>query len=441
MKRVVSWLIILALLFSLSACGGAAVPAASEESQPAEVAIVTAEPTEEPVAVAATPEPIPETTLADSDWVSLKATSITQDGQGGYDFTFTLKSKLDVGTSAYVDLFINGWLATGINIKISADADAEATEQFNIPTEFFALCGIDAVNEIIIQYGLYREDYADSIKDTTTIYPAGEEAAMSAPVYRYVPKESDVSLIESEDAILSVTSLTANDGNGVSLTFYFENTSDKELVLKLCDFGVNEYAFPYGYLSPQIIPGTRFTISQSIDADSLVSAGVGEVTRVDVGFALLKGENLSELISGSVPIYPSGVETPRAERTPVEGEVVLVDNEDFTIIATSCMDHPGSSRYGIGFYVENKTDKIVSIEVQNAEVNGEPCMSNSTIAELPAGMRSNVVYKWNTDAFEKAGLAKDAAVEHVTLPIYIFSDGNRKAGDEVYQHNFKIKVW
>ena len=46
-----------------------------------------------------------------------------------------------------------------------------------------------------------------------------------------------------------------------------------------------------------------------------------------------------------------------------------------------------------------------------------------------------------SDAFEKAGLTKDTVVEQVTLPIYIFSDGNRKAGDEVYQHNFKIKVW
>ena len=441
MKRVISILIIFVLMSSLSACGGATVSTGNEQNQQAATEAPAEEATAEPTATEAAPTPFPEVKIVETDWVSLKATSIEQDSLGGYSFTFSVKNELDVGLSAFIVFTFNGWIATENPFSFTVEPKAEETEQFSVPAEFFSSCGVDAVNEIILQYTIYGDDNKSLVIDSATIYPLGEEAAKSATAYQYVAKESDIQLCESEEAIAAVTDFGINSENGCSMTFYVENTSDKTLRFKLSSCGLNEYVSPLGIFSPKMLPGTRFIKTCTIDADDLAKDGITEITRVDFNFSLLDNSDLSDVFVGTKTFYPSGAETPRVERTPVEGEVVLVDNADFTIIVTACLDKPGSSRYGLSFYVENKTDKEVSIEVQNAEVNGQPCLSNSTIADLPAGMRTNTIYTWNTDAFEKAGLTKDTVVEQVTLPIYIFSDGNRKAGDEVYQHNFKIKVW
>lgn len=441
MKRVVSFLLIVALFIPLSACGGTAAPAEETQSQQDVTTVLVEEPTAEPTATEAAPTPFPEVQIVEADWVSLKATSIEQDSQGGYSFTFSVKNGLDAGITGFIVFAFNGWIATEDTFSFTAEPKAEETEQFSVPAEFFLSCGVDAVNEIILQYTLYSDDHKSLVIDSAKIYPLGEEAAKSATAYQYVTEDSDIQLCESEDAIVAVTNFGINSENGCSMTFYVENTSDKTLIFKLSSCGINEYVSPLGIFSPKMLPGTRFLKTCTIDAEDLAKDGITEITRVDYNFSLLDNSDLSDVFVGTKTFYPSGTETPRVERTPLEGEVVLVDNADFTIIVTACLDKPGSSRYGMSFYVENKTDKEVSIEVQNAEVNGEPCLSNSTIADLPAGMRTNALYTWNTDAFEKAGLTDDTVVEQVTLPIYIISDGNRKAGDEVYKHTFKVKVW
>lgn len=441
MKRVISILIIFALTISLFACGEAAAPAGNEQNQQTATEVPAEEPTAEPTAAEAAPTPFPEVQIVEADWVSLKATSIEQDSQGGYSVTFSVKNGLDAGITGFIVFTFNGWIATENPFSFTVEPKAEETEQFSVPAEFFSSCGVDAVNEIILQYTIYGDDNKSLVIDSAKIYPLGEEAAKNATAYQYVAKDSDIQLCESEDAIAAVIDFGINSENGCSMTFYVENTSDKTLIFKLSSCGINEYASPLGIFSPKMLPGTRFIKTCTIDADDLAKDGIAEITRVDFNFSLLDNSDLSDVFVGTKTFYPSGVETPRVERTPVEGEVVLVDNANFTIIVTACLDKPGSSRYGLNFYVENKTDKEVSIEVQNAEVNGQPCMSNGKIASLPAGRRSNVAYTWYSDAFEKAGLTKDTVVEQVTLPIYIYSDGNRKAGDEVYQHNFKIKVW
>lgn len=444
MKRVVSFLLIVALLIPLSACGGADVTAEEAQSQQDVTTVLVEEPSAEPTATEAVPTPVPEVQIVDADWVSLKLTGMKEDDQGGYQITLFLKNELDSSITSNVLAFINGWAVPDDFIRFRLDQKSEETQELNIPAEFFQLCGIDTVNEVILQYSIYKSDYSDSIQDTVTIYPAGEEAAKSAAAYQYEPKDEDVTLFDNEGVKVVFAGFLPDDPNGYGVLYYVENMGDEEVRFDLFNGGVNAYSYnDLNYNSPLLPVGTRLMLLRNFSAKDMEEDGVGEITQIDFSYRLsVKNGPLDEVvIEEARTFYPSGMETPRVERTPVEGEVVLVDNADFTIIVTACLDKPNSYRYGLQFYTENKTDKDISIEVQNAEVNGEACMSNSKISSLPAGMRTNTLYTWNKDAFEKAGLTDETIVEKLTLPIYIFSDGNRKSGDEVYKHTFKVKVW
>lgn len=445
MKRVISILIIFVLAFPLSACGGAVAPIGNESPQavadvPFEQPAV--EPTAEATAAEAAPTPLPEVVLMDADGITLKVTAFGEDDQGEYTIAFSLKNGTEGTLDVYADFIFNGWVAPDTRLRLYADANSDAKEIVTIPKEFFALCEIETVAEIQIRFSVYS-NYDELAKDTVVIFPKGEEEAKIEPTYQYQPKDGEALLFESEGVRAIMTGLLPDDPNGYGVQFYVENTSAREFRFDLFNGGVNSYSYWFmNFNSPFLPAGTRMMVLRNFDTEELASDGVLEITRIDFGYRLVEqGHAGEDLVSGTKTIYPSGVETPRVERTPVEGEVVLVDNKDFTIIVTGCLNNVDSYRYGLNIYAENKTDKEVSIELQNPEVNGKLCFSNSLIADLPAGMRTNVIYTWGADAFEKAGLTDDTSVEQVTLPIYIFSDGNRKAGDEVYRHTFKVKVW
>ncbi len=96
------------------------------------------------------------------------------------------------------------------------------------------------------------ENFSSIVSDTAVIFPYGEAASST---YSRDLANDDV-VINSNGVSLSVVGYSANAGNGVSVTVYMENNTDKEIVIEAADEDING-EFIGSYFSDTLPAGKR----------------------------------------------------------------------------------------------------------------------------------------------------------------------------------------
>ena len=162
---------------------------------------------------------------------------------------------------------------------------------------------------------------------------------------------------------------------------------------------------------------------------------VGETT------ALTLEQGLALTEKTEYGVYPTGltsytVEYP--EHQAVEGEQVIVDNDDFTYIVQELLKEGDGDTFRIWIYIENKTDKTLQFLWPESQVNGVTADLNQYGTTVAAGKRdysAELIMKDYDDFFPENGkletIAFNLRVEEEKQPTDLDSDNT-----PVYEGSF-----
>lgn len=225
-------------------------------------------------------------------------------------------------------------------------------------------------------------------------------------------------IVDNENITFTIKEIDDNSFFGYTLKAYLENKTDLELMFSLNNVSVNGFMCDPFWAS-SVTAGMKSNEEISFMDTEFEANGITTVT--EITFTLRVSDNndwmADPILEETFTIYPLGQEAVEPYvRVPVEGEVVLVDNEYCTMIVTG-YDPDNMFGYTMNVYLENKTDSIMMFSADSVSVNGFMC-DPFWAADVAPGKRSNSQITWMDSTLEENGITE---IESITLPVRIYN--------------------
>lgn len=242
-------------------------------------------------------------------------------------------------------------------------------------------------------------------------------------------------IVDNESCTFKVTAIEEEAFWGYTLKAFLENKTGKELMFTLQDVSVNGFMCD-PFWATSVTAGMKSNADISFSASDFERNGISQVTDIE---ATVKVYDANDLTAGDVVyehfiLYPQGKDAVQPyARTAVEGEKVLFDDANCTMIVTG-FDPENTWGYTVNVYLENKTDKTLMFSIDGAAVNGFMCDPYWAVTVAP-GKRSNTDISWMASDFEENGIT---AVDTLTLPIRVY-DSNDWLAQALIDETFTVK--
>lgn len=262
------------------------------------------------------------------------------------------------------------------------------------------------------------ENAGNEVQDSDLTSPTTVVAETAAPTEEKAQASfEETILVDNDICTFKITAIQEDSIWGYTLKAYLENKTDLELMFSLGNVSVNGFMCDPLWAS-SVSAGMKANEEISFSSDSFKVNGIDAVT--DITFTLSVYDNndwtSDHLVTETFTIYPLGEEAVQLySRTAAEGETVLFDNENYTMIVTG-YDPDNIWGYTVNVFLENKTDDNLMFSISDASVNGFMCdpFWAHTVA---AGKRSNTTISWMASDFEANSITE---VESLTLPIRVY---------------------
>lgn len=348
--------------------------------------------------------------------VVIKGTEV--DSLWGYTWKLELENKTDKTLMFSMDrVSVNGYMcdpywACEVTAGKKANTDV-AWMQSDLETN-----GIETVGEVA--FTLKTSDADDYMAD-----PLLEcEYELTAPVQEAEPSSEGVSEAESSEAASEEIILAENENCAVKLTgtqtdgmwgytwnVYLENNTDRTLMFSAEDVTVNDWVCD-PYWAYEVAPGKKANVEWNWMQENLDKNGIEEVTFVEGKIVAYDAEDWSaeNTLDTTFAVYPLGEEAvTEFVRVPVEGETVLAENEQCTVIITG-YEPEGTFGFEMNLYLENKTDCDIMFSIEDAALNGYMCDPYWAV-KVPAGKRSCETVSWFETSLEESGITEVETIE------------------------------
>lgn len=235
-------------------------------------------------------------------------------------------------------------------------------------------------------------------------------------------------IVDNENCTFTITAIDSESTWGYTLKAYLENKTDKELMFSLDNVSVNGFMCD-PFWAVTVSAGMKANEEIRFSPEDFDNNGIDSVTDITFTLNVYDSNNwdADHLVADTFTIYPLGAEAVvHYEREAQEGDIVLFENENCTMIVTG-FDPDSIWGYAVHVYLENKTDKNLMFSIDGAAVNGFMCdpLWAETVA---AGKRSNTAITWYTSALEENGITD---VESLVLPLRVYDADNWMAEDLV----------
>lgn len=272
-----------------------------------------------------------------------------------------------------------------------------------------------------------------------TQVPSGSELATEAPAASEATEAPraefpETVLVDDENCTVKITAIEEDSIWGYTLKAYLENKTDMELTFSLDDVSVNGFMCD-PFWAATVTPGMKSNEDISFMSSDFEMNGITTPTVIELTLRVHDANDYTaeDLVSQVFTLYPMGEEAVEEfVRTPVDGEIVLFDNEYAAMIVTGA-DPDNMWGYALNVYLENKTDKSLMFSASDVSVNGFMC-DPFWAAEVAPGKRSNTAISWFTDDFEANGITE---VESITLPISV-SDADDWLAEDFVSETFTV---
>lgn len=286
MKKFFALLLCMAMLLSLTACGGKADPAPTNATTPApEPTTVTDAPTDAPTQPPTAPVRMDETVLVDHDLATFTVKKAEASDHAAMQLQVQCVNKSDralmfswdmVSVCGYMyDPFWSEEVAAGKTANSTVYLDTYELEEM----------GIHSVDEISFTLRIVdSENWMEEpiVQQAFTIYPTGLNAE-TVQLPQRMPTEGQVVVAEDENVRFVIEK--AEDGaSGYVLSVYMENKSDRNLMFSWDKVSVNGYMIE-PFWATSVNAGKRACSAITFSRTDLGSNGIEKVSNIE--FTLL----------------------------------------------------------------------------------------------------------------------------------------------------------
>ena len=240
---------------------------------------------------------------------------------------------------------------------------------------------------------------------------------------------SDVVLFSNDSAAMTVLSGGTDEFGDSVFKVLCENKSGKTLTFSVDDASVNGWQIPM-YLSEDVAPGKTSTVEFDVYESTLEDLGIKTPDKIELFVEVYDEDgwqNDSYVVNDCFAIYPTGLTDSQVvvpKRPSGSNELVLADTDAFTMIL---LGRSGEELWGYSLdaYVKNKTGKVLYYTWEDVSVNDVMCDPYWGIT-LPAGQQTLTTISFSDDDFENNGIVTAEKIGF-TLQVY-----DNKTMDELY---------
>ncbi len=181
------------------------------------------------------------------------------------------------------------------------------------------------------------------------------------------PAVSEQILYDENSILIKTTSLPVDGSTGAEVGLYIENNGDLEIGIRVIDASINGYMIT-PLIDANVLPGNHTDTILSFPTEELSACGIDTVTDITFSLCIYDAgiyENLYQTDPITIPITAVEAYTQVYD----DSGDVLLDDAGVKIVYKE-MVAASLSGPSYRLYIENNTDKRISIQTRDVFVNG-----------------------------------------------------------------------
>lgn len=376
----------------------------------------TPTPTNAPTATnTPTPTPIPfvEVVIADNERYTIKITDCTYDRYGDCELKVYIENKSeDIQYRFGLENISVDGLQCHAYFGEYVNAGRKANKTISISDSMLKGVGITDFTDIELLFEVYdANDWtADNYYEIGHVYPKGEE---NVKTYVRATNESDVVLMDNEYTTIILTGYKESNIFGDTMDLFIINKAEESLTFTAEDASING-VMSSPYWSTTLAAGKCTYSSMSWWDATLYQYGIKEFDVFEYTLRVYNHEWIEgDIANEIIRVYPNGTENVKLyEREKTETDIVLVDDENMSIVITGFEEDKEDGDFYAHVYLRNKTDKVLSFSDKDVSVNGymvDPYFYKEVAAEKSAFTK----IQWDEDDLKANGIEKVYDIEMI----------------------------
>lgn len=236
----------------------------------------------------------------------------------------------------------------------------------------------------------------------------GSKDAGDATVNESVDVTIDEQVIYDENDI-KITATGLDDGfMGTELELLIENNSSQSITVQARNANVN--GFMVGtMMSADVAAGKKANDSLTFETSGLKECGIENIANMEFYFHIFDSESWDEIVDTDVISIDTSIASTYTQAVDDSGEVLL-DSNGVKIVSKGLSANDSFWGPGVILYIENNSDKDVTVQVRDVSVNG--FMVESSMSEdVVAGKKAMSAVQFFSSDLEKNSITDISDVE------------------------------
>ena len=226
---------------------------------------------------------------------------------------------------------------------------------------------------------------------------------------------ADAVLFDNESAKITVQSGGCDEWGNISFDVLCENKTEQDLTFRLENLIVNGWSVG-GSLYADVAAGESSTANMDIWASDMELIGIENPDRVTAEVQIYNEDdwwNDIYLVREEATFYPTELDDSEIvvpERPSADGEIVLADDDNFTMVLLDSKVDELWGGFSIRAYVKNKSDRKLYVDWDEVSLNGvmiDPYCGMT----IPAGQQTMTEISFAVNEMQDAGIETVETVE------------------------------
>lgn len=334
--------------------------------------------------------------LCDTEDFTVTVTSMDNDEKRGVCYvTFEYENTSGINLAFYrAFVTVNGWQTEDYIFYEDVAPGETYTEELELHSYSINGEAITPVDMASFRLTVSDADdhWADPLlRENYVLYPSGlTEDQIEIIEREHVPGEQV--LVDNKDLSFVIMDIDEEALFGPEIRCYIENKTDEFIDFSIYDMAVNRWAIDPAFFVT-LTPGCRQYTNITLDPKITEMCGIERIDLLVFDLMVTSSFDFDSdyYVYDQFCVAPNGHspdDIPLPERTPVDGEKIIVNDEKFTIILEP-LTREGSSLF-MNLFIENRMGADVAVALEDFRINGRYDASNYEYASIPVS--SSIYY-------------------------------------------------
>ena len=200
---------------------------------------------------------------------------------------------------------------------------------------------------------------------------------------------------------IKITALGMEDGLfGTELKLLLENNSDKSITVQARNANVNGFMVST-MMSVDIAAGKKANDSLTFETSGLKDCGIESIATMEFFFHIFDTESWDTIVDTDVITINTSIASTYTQAVDDSGEI-LIEEGGVKIVGKGLSDDDSVWGPGVILYIENNSEKDVTVQVRDVSINGF-MVDSSMSTDIVAGKKAmSAVQFFSTDLEENA---------------------------------------